>query len=161
MILGNLHTIEKELRLYPAAIQQGIRFLLEQPLAELPVGKQVIDGEKIYAKTAAYETEPQEKRRPERHEKYIDIQCIVSGSEKIGLGIMENAGPVDTDKLASADILYYGSHDGMTDESFITLEAGQLAVFFPWDVHRPNCNAADAAAAVKKVVVKVAMDALK
>lgn len=158
MIIGNLKTIEQEMNFYPAAIQQGLQFLLTNDLAALENGTYPIDENKIFAKVASYETEPIEKRRPERHEKYIDIQYIAKGREQIGTGSIADAGEVDTDKLAAGDILYYqGMRQG---EWFVTLTGGIFAIYFPWDVHRPNCQAADIAEQVKKIVVKVAMNTL-
>ena len=37
----------------------------------------------------------------------------------------------------------------------LELEEGQFAIFYPWEVHRPNCQFADSPEQVKKVVVKV------
>ena len=158
MIIGNLKTIEEEMNFYPVAIQQGLQFLLTNDLAVLENGTYSIDENKLFAKVASYATEPAEKRRPERHEKYIDIQCMVKGRERIGTGSIANAAEVDTDKLAASDILYYRGIQ--QDEWFVTLTEGMFAIYFPWDVHRPNCQAADIAEQVKKIVVKVAMNTL-
>ena len=155
MIAGNLHTIGQELSMYPAAIQQGLNFLLEHDLADLPAGRHEIDGQRVFAKVSCYDAEPVTQRRPERHEDYIDIQCIVMGEEKIGVCSMDDIHQVDSDKLASNDILYYQATEKPAEEMWLTLPAGGLAIFFPWDVHRPNCQAGENTA-VKKIVVKVA-----
>lgn len=162
MIIGRLDTIEKELVVYPPAIQKGIQFLLTNDLPKLALGRHDIADEEIFAKVATYTTEPIEQRRPERHEKYIDLQCLVMGKECIGVGTEAHAGTVDTNALQARDILYYDSKNGMREEMFIPLNAGMFAVLFPWDVHRPNCNPqADMSSQVKKVVVKVSMHSLK
>ena len=161
MILGNLNNIEKEIEFYPKAIQEGIQFLLEHSLRELPSGRTDIDGEKLFAKVSSYATEPTDCRRPERHERYIDVQCIVEGKEKIGFGRIEDAGRIDTDDLVDKDILYYDRKEGMADENFLSLSSGMFAIFFPWDVHRPNCSADGTSSKVKKVVIKISMTALQ
>lgn len=162
MIIGRLDTIEKELALYPPAIQKRIQFLLANDLSKLALGRHDIAGDEIFAKVATYTTEPIAQRRSERHEKYIDMQCLAMGKECIGVGTKQNAGAVDVDDLQAHDILYYASKDGVREEMFITLGAGMFAVFFPWDVHRPNCNPSTGVASqVKKVVVKVSMQSLE
>lgn len=83
MIVGTIHTIQNEMLLYPAAIQKGIQFLLSAKLDELQPGTiYPIEGEAVFAKASTYMTEEVSQRAAERHEKYIDIQYILSGSEK-------------------------------------------------------------------------------
>jgi len=45
----------------------------------------------------------------------------------------------------------------ITNENFVIVKPGEFAVFFPWEVHRPNCQAGDKPSQVKKVVLKVKM----
>ena len=160
MIVGKLASVRAELAYYPEAIRKGISFLLENDIKGLAPGSYEIDGKDIFAKVAEYETQPIAERRPERHEKYVDIQCIVEGAEQIGCGLLEDAGKVDHDAMEESDILYYDAKEGMREETFLALPTGGFAVLFPWDVHRPNCRFGENTH-VKKVVVKVAMAVLK
>lgn len=158
MIIGNLKTIDKELKFYPRGIRKGLEFLITQPLVDLEVGKVYpIEGDKIFAKVSEYETEEKKLRRAERHEKFIDIQCIAAGAEKIGTGRIENTGSISEDNLIQNDAVKYKD---MQDDLFVTLYAGTFAIYFPWDVHRANCNPAHTSVKVKKVLVKVSMDTL-
>ena len=157
MIIGNLLNIKEEIDLYSSGIQVGLTFLLETDLSSLPLGEHEIRGKEIYAKISEYETEPKEHRRPERHEKYIDIQYICSGEEMIGLAIMAEAGEIHEDCRSERDIIFYKS---VATETQVILTQGMFAVFFPWDVHRPNCNAGEQIANVRKILVKVRMDVL-
>lgn len=159
MIVGTIHTIQNEMLLYPAAIQKGIQFLLSAKLDELQPGTiYPIEGEAVFAKASTYMTEEVSQRAAERHEKYIDIQYILSGSEKIGIGRVETAGSVKEDALASKDFMKY---DTIEDEVFVTLTPETFVVCYPWDVHRANCNPGDVPVQVKKVLVKVAVDSLQ
>lgn len=160
MIVGRLESIREELSFYPEAIRKGISFLLDTDFRDIASGTFEIEGKNIFAKVSEYDTQPIEERRPERHEKYIDIQCIIEGAEQIGCGLLQNAGKVDLDAMEERDILYYDAGEGMKEETFIPLHAGGLLVIFPWDVHRPNCRLGENAH-VKKAVVKVAMASLK
>ena len=159
MIVGTIHTIQNEMLLYPAAIQKGIQYLLSANLDELQPGTiYPIEGDAIFAKASEYMTEPVSQRAAERHEKFIDIQYILSGSEKIGIGRVETAGPVKEAALASKDFMKYNTID---DEVFVTLTPGTFVICYPWDVHRANCNPENVPVHVKKILVKVAVDSLQ
>ena len=158
MILGSLSNISNEIRLYPPALQTGLKFLLETDVSSIQLGRHEIDGSKIYAMVSEYETQVKKLRRPEVHKKYADIQYIHSGVELIGFGPLAAAGDIDEDYLARKDVLYYKS---MANETDMILSQGMFAVYFPWDVHRPNCTAGEKAGRVRKVVVKIAVDELK
>lgn len=157
MIFGNLDNIEKELAYYPETIQKGLRFLMETDLMALAAGDHAIDGDTVYAKVMTYTTDPKSKRRPERHVKYIDIQCVAKGREAIGSSRIQDGGEVDTDRLAEIDAMHYKSAE---NETYLTLEEGMFAIYFPWDLHRANCAPDDEPGEVKKIVVKVALNSL-
>lgn len=159
MLVGNIQTINNELLLYPTAIQKGIQYLLSAPLDTLQPGSVYpIDGDRIYAKVSDYMTEAADKRLAERHEKFIDIQYILSGSEKIGIGHVDAAATAQIDELAGKDFVKY---DTIKDEIFITLPAGSFVLCYPWDVHRANCNPEDKPVHVRKILIKVAVDLLR
>ena len=155
MITGHLSNIKEEIRLYPSAIQDGLRFLIENDLAALPLGKHTIQGTVLYALVSEYQTQPKTQRRPEAHKKYIDIQYICSGEEIIGCGPLAAAGQVDEDFLQERDIVYF---KGIAVETETSLLPGMFAIYFPWEAHRPNCAVRDEPGKIRKVVVKVAVD---
>lgn len=157
MIIGNLLNIKEEIELYSPGIRVGLRFLLETDLFSLPLGEQEIQGKEIYAKISEYKTEPKEHRRPENHEKYVDIQYVCSGEEMMGLSMITEVGEIDEDCRNDRDIIFYKS---VTGETEIILTQGMFAVLFPWDVHRPNCNVDEKIANVRKILVKVRMGLL-
>ncbi|MBP2659588.1 MAG: hypothetical protein H6Q69_2620 [Firmicutes bacterium] len=157
MIIGNLLNIKEEIGLYPPGIQAGLNFLLETDLSSLSLGEHEIHGKQIYAKITEYETEPKEQRRPESHEKYIDIQYICSGEEMITSAPIVGVGEIDEDCLSERDILFYKS---VAAETQVILTQGMFVVFFPWDVHRANCNASEQTNKIKKILLKISMDVL-
>ena len=66
---------------------------------------------------------------------------------------------MDEDLLDTArDILFY-KNDPEKREGKILLEVGSFALYFPWDVHIPAVQAGDAPAAIRKIVIKVPMEA--
>ncbi len=132
-------------------LKKAIAFLRRPDLPDLPDGKVPIDGERVFAIVQRYETIAAEKPKFEYHQKYIDVQFLVSGREVIGwtpadrISVTE---PYDEEK----DIAF-----GMVPDnawSRVMLEAGQASILFPEDGHAPKL-AAGAASPVMKIVVKV------
>jgi YhcH/YjgK/YiaL family protein len=157
MICGTLSNLDRELRLYPQAIQTALRFLQQADVRSLAIGKHPIQGSDIVALVSEYDTEPCAVRRPESHRKYVDVQFVGAGEEAIGAAPLQADYEVVEDCLTERDVVFY---KGCRGEIELKLSAGMFAVFFPWDVHRPNCMAGAAPARVKKVVIKVAVDLL-
>ena len=157
MFIGYLSNLADEIEFYPPALQKGLRFLMDTDISSLPVGRCEIEGNQLFALVSDYLTEPKQQRRPEAHVKYIDIQYVHSGAESIGVGPLHAVSEVDEDLLASRDLIFY---KGLAVETDIVLQAGMFAVFFPWDVHRPNCSPGPEAGQIRKVVVKVALNQL-
>ena len=62
-------------------LKTGFQWLVSQNLNEIESGKYYINGDKIYANVQEYETKTDAKY--EAHNKYIDIQCVIKGEEKI------------------------------------------------------------------------------
>lgn len=149
MFLSCAARIKQDLAILPPYLHQGLHYLMEQNFAETADGRQQIH-EDCYAVISSYHTEPWEVRKPEAHRQYIDIQFIVSGAEVIGHADLTVAGKLQ-EAIPERDLFFY---EDMVYESRLHLQQGSYAIFYPWDVHRPNCNA-NGAGSVKKVVVKV------
>lgn len=157
MIFGHIGKLELEKSLFPAALRKGLEYLAATDFSKVAAGKYEISGNDIYASVYEYATDLKENKKPEAHVKYVDIQYIISGAENIGFGVLTDALAVKEDKLAEKDVIFYQAVPNETD---LKLTEGMYAIFFPWDVHRPGC-AAGAPGPVRKVVVKVKVDALK
>ncbi len=155
MLIGWLGNIEHEMKFYPAALREGFEFLMKMDLAALAVGVHEIKGKDIFASVAEYTTEPKSARRAESHYRYIDLQYVVSGREMIGSAPIAGAGEI-TEKNDDKDLIFYSD---LKNESEHILQAGMFVVYFPWDVHRPNC-CVEGVEKVKKIVVKIALKLL-
>ena len=157
MIAGHLAHWDKEKHLYAPAIQKAVAWLRINDLAALPTGRQEIDGDKLFALVSEYSTEPKEKRRAESHRKYVDVQYIAKGTEIIGYARLKDDYEVLEDKLAEKDVIFYKNP---ADESDIIMSEGMFGIFFPWDVHRPNCAWGEPGP-IRKVILKISVDSLR
>ena len=116
--------------------------------AGCPNGRYELDGDKVFALVQSYQSKPRAEGKWEAHCKYIDVQYIASGAERIGwthVSRLTLTEPYDETK----DIAFYkGTGD------FVTVPAGSFAILFPEDAHMPGI-AVDTPSPVTKVVVKV------
>lgn len=152
LIVGDLQHWENESALYPAAICRGLAYIRDCDAESLAPGKYPIEGDSMYALVQEIDTEPAEQRRPEAHQSYADIQCLIRGEERIGvLRLSDDLAPAE-DLLADKDVAFYAF--APERESSLVLQPGMFAVFFPHDIHRPCCQVANPMK-VKKVVVKI------
>ena len=152
MITGTLEQLDRLLPQVAGNVKKALELLKQVDVMNLPNGKTPLDGENIFASVNTYETEPVTDRRPEKHFKYIDIQILGAGREAIGYTDVENVSVLTEDRRETNDVVFYGT---TRKENFVELEKGDFAIFFPWEVHRPNCWFGEGPETVKKIVVKV------
>ena len=131
-------------------LKKGFDWLQNSDLEKLPDGKYEIDGDKVYASIQTYETKDDAKY--ESHRKYIDIQYVISGQEKIGVVNVANCTTcVEYD--SQKDLEFY---DINQDDEYLLLNEGQFIILYPHDAHKPSIKV-NTTSIVKKVVVKVAL----
>jgi YhcH/YjgK/YiaL family protein len=150
LIVDNINNIYQYENIHKY-FKKAFQFLKENDLKNLPVGRFEIDGDNVFANIQAYNTNPWENTNWETHAKYIDIQYIVEGKEKIGWCDAKNL-TVKENRLATNDVIFYNN-----DYETITvsvLSSGEFAIYFPTDAHRPG-GYYQQPSSVKKVVIKV------
>lgn len=120
-----------------------------QDLANLAPGKYPIDGDNAYASVTEIVDKPFEDTRWESHRKYIDLQYIIRGQEKIGVAPVKNADEITAPYNADKDVAHY-----RIDKADIELATPKyFFLFFPENAHRPNIKVNDEK--VKKLVIKI------
>lgn len=135
----------------PAAVVRALASLGGRELAALAPGRYPLDEDGMFLLIQELVTRPIAESRPEAHREHADIQLVLSGTERYGVAPPDaTLAPVD-DLLATRDIAFYPSP---RHEWFIDLVAGQFAIFYPGDLHRP-CVAVGDPAPVRKAVVKI------
>ncbi len=132
-------------------IALALKYLANNDCTTLPVGKIPILGEQIYALVQDNTTKPRDQGVWEAHRKYIDVQFVAAGVEEMGYANIQTL-TVKKPYDEQADFaLFTGSG------SFVTVPAGSFTIFFPEDGHIPGSAVDDQPAAVRKVVIKVAV----
>lgn len=130
-----------------ARISKGFEYIKTTDLISITSGKFEI-GDGLTAIISEYETKNVEDCNLEAHEKFIDIQYIISGEELIGYVPLNKQVPTIAYN-SDRDVVFYKEEVALTK-----LEAGMFAVYFPTDLHQP-CIKSGASSTVKKLVIKV------
>ena len=130
--------------------QRALAYLRETDLAALPVGRIELDGKNLYVLIQEYATKLPSTGKWEAHKRYIDIQYIITGQERICFAMLKR--------------LKQGTYDPIKDflplsgeGDWVTLSNGDFMVLWPNDGHMPGM-AIDVQTAVKKAVVKIALE---
>jgi YhcH/YjgK/YiaL family protein len=133
-------SVNKNFKLVP-------EFLLQYQLNKLETGKyELPDGN--YAIVSSYSTKQLPECFIECHRKYIDVQIIISGIEKVGICNINECEENEYNSEKDFSVL-----KGNTD--FITFRKGHFIVFFPQDGHMPGISCSDTPEAVEKIVFKI------
>ena len=129
---------------------KAFAFLNRKDLDTLAPGNYPLDGKKVYAIVSTYDSKDMDKTKWESHRKYIDLQYVISGKEKIGVA------PVSQAKVTEAydeakDIAHYESAG-----KYYVAEPGTFFLFFPQETHRPGIKV-DSGVPVRKLVIKISV----
>lgn len=155
MIFGNLKNLG-DITIYPEAIQKALSYLKEHDFTDMPSGNYELQGKDLYAQVFERMTVPADQSEAEVHRRYIDLQFLVRGHERIGYAPDTLDCEVKEDLIEENDVLYYQS---VERETFLEMKENDFAVFFPNDIHRPTCMY-QKQELVKKVVLKICVDLL-
>lgn len=149
MIFDNIKNCEQYVSLHPS-YEKAFAFLKEAFEKFPETGKHEIDGENLFASVQAYNTLTEDGKM-EAHEKYIDIQFVVSGKEIMYVKDISKAELTDAYRN-DWDAAFY-----KVDEttSKLVLTPGDFVVLLPNDAHRPCVAFEGQSEVVEKIVMKV------
>ena len=125
-------------------------FLLRPDLKELPAGKYEIDSDRVYAIVSKEHGRRKEDALLETHEKYIDIQFVLAGTDDMGWKPKSLCKQPSGDYDQKDDIQYFAD----APDAWLSVCPRAFAVFFPEDAHMPLISSGQ----LHKVIVKVAVD---
>ena len=146
MILDVLENAHRYLALNQG-FAKAIEFLLRPDLKELPVGKYEIDGDRVYAMVSKDPGRRKEDALLETHEKYIDIQLVLAGTDDMGWKPRSSCKQPSGEYDQKRDVQFFADEP----EAWLSTKSGSFAIFFPEDAHMPLISSGQ----LHKVVVKV------
>lgn len=150
MIIDTMKNCQLYYSVHPG-FEKAFAFVKKAVAEDLPVGRYEIDGDAVFAMVQSYDTKPSEAGAFEGHEKYIDLQFVMSGAETIEvMDIAKAAVKTPYDETKDAAFFHNSEKAGV-----VVLEAGDYGIFFPHDTHKPGRIFGEKAVPVKKIVAKI------
>ncbi len=146
MILDTLSSAQQYTALHPA-FASAFAFLRMLDPATVEPGKFTIDGDDVYASVSLGPGKPEGEARLEAHRRYIDIQYVVRGHERMGWRPLADCARVTQPYDPKSDLEFFGE----TPVTWVDVRPGDFTVFFPSDAHAPMVSTEQ----ILKVVVKV------
>lgn len=128
-----------------------MKFISLQDCAKLPDGEMEIQGRELFVRVLNYTPKPASENNFETHHIYADVQYVVSGAELMQIARVEDLTPL-TEYDPVSDLQFYKSSGVMSN---LIVKAGEFALFFPNQAHRPSCSYDGYEGPVKKLVFKV------
>ena len=148
MIYDQISNAEKYFCLHPL-FEKAFQYLLKNDFSKLPAGKYQIEQDSLFALVNNYFSKSIDESFAESHKKYIDIQLVISGKERMGFGLFDDFTHEQYDSERDLQ-----KHTGKLN--FIDVEKNRFVLFYPNDIHMPGLQI-EKPEEIKKVVIKVAI----
>lgn len=129
--------------------KQAFDFLRTTDLNALEPGRYSLAGDALFALAQVYHTKPVSEGFWEAHRRYIDLQFIVQGIERIGYAPLHRMQLASYDEQRDLSVLK-GEGD------LLTLTKDCFMLLWPEDAHMPGLQA-DQSGPVRKIVFKIAV----
>jgi biofilm protein TabA len=148
MIVDTIQNAPRYFKVHPF-FAKAFEYIQQTDLNNTEPGKYEIDGDNLKAIFSNKKgmTAAESVAKFECHNKHIDIQLCISGTEQIGWKPREKCTVENGGYNAEKDVQLYKDAPDM----YFQLTDGQFAIFFPEDVHAPMIGERE----IKKLVIKV------
>ena len=146
MVIDSLKNAGQYTGLHPL-FAKAFEFLANNDLHALEAGKHPIDGDKMWANIMVAPLKDLETAKMEVHDKYIDIQVVISPKETYGWIARADCKSPQGEMNTEKDVLFFD--DKAT--TFVTLYPNEFAIFFPEDGHQPMIGEGE----IRKCIIKV------
>ena len=134
----------------PQQWQALFDYLAKTDLLSIPKGKHKIPGSDLVVSVEDSRNEPLEKRRSESHNKHIDFQYVVKGTERFGVIDHYTSTPNCKYRL---DVIHYDY--APQKARFYDSNPGEFFIFFPRDWHIAKVATDGEDQTIRVIVIKV------
>ncbi len=152
MIIDHIQNAELYFKL-DKNIKKALKYLQNKNFKGMEPGNYEVDGDRIYAVVQEYQTLPQTKAKWESHEKYIDIQYMINGTERMGISRKKKMTLLHDYNKTNDITIFRGDGD------FFKLESEHFVILFRDDIHMPKVEVESSGPEpIFKVVMKVQLE---
>ena len=134
----------------PQQWQALFDYLAKTDLLSIPKGKHKIPGSDLVVSVEDSRNEPQEKRRSESHNRHIDFQYVVKGTERFG--VIDHYTSTPNCKYRP-DVIHYDY--APQKARFYDSNPGEFFIFFPRDWHIAKVATDGEDQTIRVIVIKV------
>lgn len=117
-------------------------------------GRHAIQGDDIFVIVGDNQLKRAEDAKMEAHDKYIDLQVMISGTESFGWARRAACTEPKGEFNAESDIIFYND----LPTSTVTALPGEFVIFFPEDAHAPLIRPEGVNGGTRKAIVKIKAD---
>lgn len=140
---------------YPTILRANeiIDFCLKNDLKTLKTGKYEILSDQLFAIVDEYNPKEEGTTNFEIHEHHADVQILINGTEKMGVGA-KNLLTSEIPTELTGDIKFFNIDESKC--SSLIVQEGEFAFFPPWTPHKPGLKTSPSHnAPIKKIVFKI------
>jgi len=131
-------------------VGDALNYLANTDFSRVPEGRHSLDGDELFALVQRYRTKPIHEAKWEAHCRYIDVQYVVQGTERMGYAPLDPRLTIRQSYDAEKDLVFFDAQGDLFE-----VRAGMFVLFGPQDVHAPGLACSSGIPAeVLKVVVK-------
>lgn len=127
------------------------KFLKEKDLANMPVGRYEIDGDRCFVNVSDSKSKSPDKVLIEAHKKYIDLQYMVNNAELMGLISLKDAKESVPYNEKKDNVHYTGDKI-----KYYKLTGKKFFLLFPGELHKASIWTSGKETTGRKIVVKIA-----
>ena len=151
MIVDTIQNASKYFSVHPL-FAKAFEYINHTDLVNTEPGKYEIDGADLKAIFSNKNgiTAAESIAKFECHNKHIDIQLCIRGTEQLGWKPREKCAVENGGYNEEKDVQFYSD----TPDMYFQLIDGQFAIFFPEDVHAPMIGEGP----IRKLVIKVKIE---
>ena len=158
MFAGNLENLGRLNYLAPK-LKEILLYLKDNDLTNTEPRTIELQGRDLFINIELNDMASKEKRKPEAHKKYLDIQLVLEGCESIRVAVTNKDNKILHEYNSEKDIMFF---EDAKNENMIDLFPGDFVILFPEDIHRPRCFVKGSnSGSSKKAIVKMKLDLLK
>ena len=151
MIKTTLEQMDHYVSVHPG-LKAAFEALRKQAEKPFEAGRIPVSGDELFIQGREYDTKSVVTVKFEAHKKYIDIMLALEGWESISC----RSGQISEDMITEYDEegdCYFASME--IPHSVFLMKPGDVAIFFPNELHAPGVYAEGESEKIKKYVVKV------
>lgn len=155
MIIDTIHHKRDHHYPYGETIRRALDYVMNLNTADMRSTVE-FEGKNMYVMKQRPMTKLFEEQLAEAHACYADIHLVLEGEEWQGFASSSDLNRAVEDQLEQRDYILF---EHVENEGRIRLLPGDFTVYWPGEIHRPNCHPAGSVHLVK-LVVKIHRDLL-